>query len=192
VGYPASGLPGWGDFLNNWTVAVGVQVPLFTGGRIRGDELVARANTDEARARLQQVRELAALDTRSALARLEAAEAEWRASGGTVGQAVKAYTIAELRYREGISTQTELSDSRILLQQAQANRALAARDYQVARMRVALLRDLPLGSFGASTAAGARAQQGLQDSSRQAPQAQRPRPQAAADQVQASQSGVTP
>jgi hypothetical protein len=41
----------------------------------------------------------------------------------------------------------------LLLEQAQANRALAARNVQVARVRLALLRDLPLGAgtgaFGA-------------------------------------------
>jgi hypothetical protein len=38
-----------------------------------------------------------------------------------------------------------LSDSRFLLQQAEANRAQAGRDLQVARARVALLPDLPIG-----------------------------------------------
>jgi outer membrane protein TolC len=51
-----------------------------------------------------------------------------------------------------VSTQLELSDSRLLLQQAEANRAQAARDLQVARARVALLPDLPLGGGGGSPA----------------------------------------
>jgi hypothetical protein len=38
-----------------------------------------------------------------------------------------------------------LSDSRLALQSAQANRAQAARDLQLARVRVALLPDLPIG-----------------------------------------------
>jgi outer membrane protein TolC len=45
-----------------------------------------------------------------------------------------------------VSTQLELSDARLLLQQAQANRAQAARDLQVARARMALLPDLPIGA----------------------------------------------
>ncbi len=144
VAYPRGGIPGWSEFRSNWTVTLGLQVPLFTGGRLQGERLVAQANLLEARARLQQSRELAELDTRNALARLEAAEALWAASAGTEQQAVRAYSIAELRYREGLSTQVELTDSQILLQQAQANRAVAARDLQIARLRVALLRDLPL------------------------------------------------
>jgi outer membrane protein TolC len=63
-----------------------------------------------------------------------------------VEQATRAYEIAELRYREGVSTQLELSDARLLLAQAQVNRAQAARDLQVARARLALLPDLPLSA----------------------------------------------
>ena len=48
-----------------------------------------------------------------------------------------------------MSTQLDLSDSRLLLVQAQATRAQAGRDLQVARARVALLPDLPLESTGA-------------------------------------------
>jgi outer membrane protein TolC len=77
---------------------------------------------------------------------LQQAQAALAASQGTTGQATKAYNIAEVRYREGLSTQVELNDSRLLLQQAAANSALAVRNMQVARIRVALLRDLPLGA----------------------------------------------
>ena len=114
-----------------------MQVPLFTGGRITGDVRVAQADLEEARYRLTQARELSELDSYAAMARLEAAEASFAASAGTAQQAARAYQIAEIRYREGISTQVELSDSRILLEQASANRALASRDLAVARARVA-------------------------------------------------------
>jgi outer membrane protein TolC len=149
VAYPQTGLPVWNDFSTNWTVGVALQVPLFTGGRITGDEMVARANLIEARENYEQTKELAALDARSTIAQLEQAVAEWSASQGTAEQAAKAYRIAEVRYSEGISTQLELSESRILLQSAQANRAYAARNLRVAQQRLALLRDLPLAAQGA-------------------------------------------
>jgi outer membrane protein TolC len=149
VAYPSSGFPVWNQFRSNWTVSASVNVPIFTGGRLHGDQLIAEANVTAARARLQDVRERAALDTRDAYQRLRAAEASWQASAGTVEQASRANTIAEVRFREGISTQLELNDARIMLQQAQANRAVAARDLQVARARVTLLPDLPLGTVPA-------------------------------------------
>ncbi|HZK77974.1 MAG TPA: TolC family protein [Gemmatimonadaceae bacterium] len=146
VAYPKNGLPGHSDFRANWTVGVAAQIPFFTGGRLRGDEMVAQANLAESRARLQQVREFASLDARVALNALNQAMSAWEASKGTSEQAAKAYSIAEVRYREGISTQLELNDSRILLEQSTANRALAARNLQIARMKLALLANLPLQS----------------------------------------------
>lgn len=151
--FPTSTFPQVGDYRENWTVGVSASVSLLSGGRTRGGEMVADANLREAQARLRQAREFAALDARIALSQLAQAEAAWRASQGTTEQARKAYSIDEIRYREGISTQTELAQSRLLVEQALVNRAVAARDVAVARMRLALLKDLPLDSgaaFGAT------------------------------------------
>lgn len=151
VSYPENVLPAFNNLRTNWTAGLSLNVPIFTGGRLKGDEVVAQANVSQARAQLRQVQELAALDTRSAYEQMASAEAAWQASSGTVTQAQRAYAIAELRYKEGISTQLELNDSRLLLQQAQAIRARSARDLQVARIRVVLLPNLPLGAGASST-----------------------------------------
>jgi outer membrane protein TolC len=148
VAYPSGPFPRLDSFRTNWTVGAALQVPILTGGRLRGDELVARAELDQARLEFQRVEELAALDTRSAWAELLAALATWDASAGTLQQAGRAYQIAEVRYRAGVSTQLELTDARLQLQQADFTRAQAARDLQVARARVALLPDLPLNQSG--------------------------------------------
>jgi outer membrane protein TolC len=152
VAYP-SGLFPTGGIRTNWTVGAAVDVPILTGGRQRASETVARADLEQSRLQLRQVEELALLDARSAQAELTAAIAGFEASAGTIEQATRAYQIAEVRFQSGVSTQLELSDARLLLQQAEANRAQAARDLQVARARVALLADLPLGiSSGITTA----------------------------------------
>lgn len=181
VAYPQAGLPGSNDFRANWTIGVSAQVPIFVGGRIRGDEMVAQANLAESRARLQQLREFASLDSRVALNALDQAVSAWEASRGTAEQASRAYQIAEVRYREGISTQLELNDSRILMEQATANRALAARNLQMARIKLALLPNLPLLSGGAAT----QSQQSPPQSSQQAP-SQQP----SAGQQQGAQQGT--
>lgn len=113
VGYPSDGfLPGAGDFRTNWSLGATVNVAVFTGHRLRANELAARADLAEAQARLKQTRELAELDAATALQDLAAAEAVWEASAGTIQQAERAYQIAELRNREGLSTQLELSRTR--------------------------------------------------------------------------------
>jgi len=171
VAFPPTGLPQSGSFRTNWTIGVASQVPLFTGGRIKGDQLVAEANVRDAQARYDQLREFAALDSRVTINNLIQARAAWQASLGTAEQAARAYSIAEVRYKEGISTQIELNDSRILLEQAVTNRALAARNLQVARVKLALLPDLPLQSTGATQAQSQAAAQQTQSQNSQPAQA---------------------
>jgi outer membrane protein TolC len=187
VAFPLTGFPQSGDFRTNWTIGLASQVPLFTGGRIKGEQMVAEANVREAQARYDQLREFAALDSRVTLNNLFQARAAWLASLGTADQARRAYSIAEVRYKEGISTQIELNDARILLEQAVVNRALAARNLQVARVKLALLPDLPLQTTGATQAQAAAAQQ------QQSQQNGQPT-QAAQQQAQGGQqqSGIPP
>jgi outer membrane protein TolC len=148
--YPDDGIPNsLADFFPNWTVGVGLSLPLFTGGRVTGDIIAAQAAADEAGWRLRLTKEAAALDARQSLLRLEEVEANWTASVGTAEQAQRAYAIAEVRYKEGLSTQLELAEVRVQLAQALANRAQAARDRQVARIRLALLPNLPLAGTAA-------------------------------------------
>jgi len=146
VGYPSQGsaVPGFGDFRTNWSLGATVQMPIFNGNRVKAEVRTAAAELDQARFLVAQARELAVLDAATAVEDLDAAAANWEASAGTVQQAERAYEIAELRNRSGLSTQLELADARLSLEIAQANRAQAAHDLQVARARVALLPTLPL------------------------------------------------
>jgi outer membrane protein TolC len=146
VNYPGGFFPDANDFRTNWTIGVGMQMPILTGGRLKAEQAIALADKQVAELRLKQTRELVELDTRAAYEELRSALAAWEASAGTVTQAARAYQIAEVRYKQGISTQLELSDSRLAREFAEANRAIAGRDLQVARARVALLPDLPLGT----------------------------------------------
>ena len=186
VAFPLTNFPQSGDFRTNWTVGIASQVPLFTGGRIKGDQLVAEANVREAQARYDQLREFAALDSRVTLSNLSQARSAWLASLGTAEQARRAYSIAEVRYKEGISTQLELNDARILLEQAVTNRALAARNLQVARVKLALLPDLPLQTTGATQSQAQAATQQQQSQSSQQTQAAQPA------QTGQQQSGIPP
>lgn len=153
VAFPESGLPEPGDFQEDWAVSVSLSVPVLTWGRLRANERIAEGNLSEARARLVQTREAAALDTQLARNDLSDAQATLAASTSTTEEARRAYAIAQIRFREGIASQIELADSRLLLEQSEVNRALALRDVQVARARLSLLEYLPLNQgFGMSGA----------------------------------------
>jgi outer membrane protein TolC len=146
VAYPSSGLPRVSDFQEDWSVTLGLSIPILTWGRLRGNVMVAEGTLSEARARLEQAREAAELEARIARDDLAEAEAALASNTSTVEEAQRAYQIAQVRFREGISTQIELSDARLQQEQSQVNRALALRDVQVARARLALLQSLPLGT----------------------------------------------
>jgi outer membrane protein TolC len=169
--FPAQVFPNLSNGVNNWTVGVSTSFPILDGGRISGDKAIAQAGLQQARAQREQTRQFAALDTRVALTSLEQAQAAWQASQGTAEQAQRTYAIDQVRFREGISTQTDLAQSRLLLEQARANRAQAARNLAVARVRMALLKDLPIQAGGStSNAAASQAQQQQQQQQQQSQQ----------------------
>lgn len=156
VGYPANLDPFSPSYFTNWNLQVGLQFPIFTGGRLKGDRTVAEAGVREAELRLAQATKAARVDVLGARTRLEAAGAAWDASRGTVEEAQRAYQIAELRFAEGLSTQTELLDARLALQTAESFRVDAARTLQVARVRMALIDRLPLGGGAAAPSTATR------------------------------------
>jgi outer membrane protein len=153
VAYPIDPFPTYGDFRENWTVSVNLSIPILTGGRIVGDQLVARGNLSEAQARLKQAREAAELDVRTSQLDLSDAQAILKSNESTVEQARRGYEIAQIRFREGISSQIELQNARLLFEQAEVNQAQALRNVQVARARLALIRDLPLTTAGSQATA---------------------------------------
>jgi outer membrane protein len=150
------------NFLTDWSVNVRMDVPIFTGGRTLANTLTAEAGREQSAMRVKQAEQQAARDVQDVVLLMASAQAVWDAVRGTVDLATRAYTIAELRYRTGISTLTELGDARNQLGQAEANRAQAAHDFQIARIRVVLLRDLPFGAPIVMPSASAVAAPGTQ------------------------------
>ncbi len=146
-------------FLTDWSVNVQMTVPIFNGGRMHADALAAEATREQAAMRLKQARQQAQLEQGDAATQLQSAQAALTASAGTVAEAQRAYDIAELRYQNGLSTLTDVGDARLQLGQAQANSAQAARDVQVARLRLVLLPALPFAN-GASASGSSSASTG--------------------------------
>lgn len=140
----------------DWTLTGSVTFPILDGGRLKANERLARTNLEESQAQRRLVAELAELDSRSAFAVYRGARASFEAAGSTLQQAQRAFEIAEVRYREGLSTQLELNDARLALEATSAERARAARDMQVARVKLALLPELPLAGGGAMAGGAAQ------------------------------------
>jgi outer membrane protein TolC len=69
------------------------------------------------------------LELEAGLADYRAALAQMRARRETVVLAERAHELAELRYGSGLSTQLEVSDAALLLEQARVNEVQALHDY---------------------------------------------------------------
>lgn len=134
------------DWKTNWTVGLNISIPLFDGFRRRATVLGSQADLASAKSQLQATSEISQVETAQAAANVEASVKTLEISARTVEQAQRAYQIADLRFQQGASTHLELIDSRVQLEQAQLNKARAAHDLKIARLRQELLPGLPLGS----------------------------------------------
>lgn len=146
IGFGSDVVPSWDRWVNDWSLSARVSLPLFTGGRLAGQREAAQADVRSAQLELRRAEELAVRDSVAVRRNVEAAEAAWSATRGTVAEAERAYQIAEIRFREGVSTQTELADARLAFERAGLTSATAARDVLVARLQESLLPWLPLGT----------------------------------------------
>lgn len=119
------------QFRRNWSADVRLSIPLFLGFRTFGAEDRARASLERARADRDQAQELATLEVEQAAAEVHRAQALLAAQRLTVRQAQRAHHLANVRYANGMATQLEVSDARLLAQRAELNEAQALRDYLV-------------------------------------------------------------
>ncbi|NJD19025.1 MAG: TolC family protein [Gemmatimonadetes bacterium] len=129
-GFPEDPLPpGWGKWRKDWSVAVAVSFPLFDGFRTRGRIDQAQSDLVIAHVEEAQLREGLALQTEAALAAYRSSRAQILARRQTVALAERALELAEVRFSTGLSTQLEVSDAALLLDQARVNEAQALHDY---------------------------------------------------------------
>ncbi|UCC47389.1 MAG: TolC family protein [Gemmatimonadota bacterium] len=121
--------PGWGNWRSDWNVALSVAWTPFDGFRTRGRVDEARAQLTVARVEEAQLREGLQVELSAALAEYRAARAQIRARRETVVMAEEALALADIRFASGLSTQLEVSDAALLLDQARLNEVQALFDY---------------------------------------------------------------
>lgn len=134
--FPADAFDFRGDWRTDWTVTLGVQLPIFEGFR-RGAE-TERAQVELQRAQLQvdQLREALELEYRQAVGEWERAAAAITSRRATVDMAERVYDLMGLRYEQGLATQLEVNAARLSLLQARTNLAQAVADFRIAEAGV--------------------------------------------------------
>ena len=133
---PGDFLPSGGDFRDDWSAGVSVQIPIFAGGKRKADVELAKVQMRTSELQLAQLRESISLDVEQQRGELLRAAALIRARSQTVSQAERVYELTNLAYERGVQTNLQLSDARLQLQQARANEAQALHDYYVALARL--------------------------------------------------------
>ena len=144
--FPDQVSPFGAEFRRNWNAEVRLSMPLFLGRRTAGAVERAQAILEQTRAQRDQTLELVGLEVEQAKAELERAQALVAARRVTVRQARRAHHLASVRYANGMSTQLEVTDARVLAQQAETNEVRATRDYlfALAQLEHALGRPVPV------------------------------------------------
>jgi outer membrane protein TolC len=129
-GFPLSVTPpGYSEWRKDWWIALGVNWTIFSGLRISGEIAQARAELDQAEAEEAQLREGLEVALAAAMAEYRMARAQIEARQQTEVMAERALELADARFANGLSTQLEVSDAQLLLDEARVNRVQAMYDY---------------------------------------------------------------
>jgi len=119
------------------SASLSLSVPIFHGGRTRGEVRQAQVAVDQERLRLTQLRENVQVTYERARGERERARSSIAARQLTVQQAQRVYDLTVLRYEQGLASQLEVSDARLSLLQARTNLAQAVTDFYIANATLA-------------------------------------------------------
>lgn len=134
--FPEGPFPADAQWMRDWSLGFQVSIPIFTGLRTTGEIQQARAELMQAELQRDQVREGLEMELEAALGEFEAARSQIAAREATSEQARRTLELAELRFASGLATQLEISNARLLLEQARVNQAQALYSYLNALARL--------------------------------------------------------
>ncbi len=118
--------------LDGWTFSIGAEYDIYAGGRRRFDVLEARSRVTSLEHQLADLERLVELDVTQAHISIEDAMAKMESERGTVTLAEEGLRLAELRFQEGVGTQSEILDAELALTNARTALFNALREYAVA------------------------------------------------------------
>jgi outer membrane protein TolC len=123
----------WENDADSLTVGVAVTVPVFTGGATDSAVRKARVEHDKTAIRVAQLRDEIRADVINTRLRLGEALQAVEAASRSVDSARRAYEIAEARVANRLATQLELSQSRLVYDEARLGYTSAVYDLLAAR-----------------------------------------------------------
>lgn len=117
---------------NGFSITGGIEWQIYGGGKRKAGVAEAEAQLRSLQHQHADVLRLVEMDVRQASLRVHDAIEKIRRDKGTVTLAQEGFRLAEVRFKEGVGTQTEMLDAELALTQAKTKLMQALRDYAVA------------------------------------------------------------
>jgi len=114
---------------HSYIVGLNLAIPIYTGGYLDAQVKKARIDREKTRIQIEKEKDNIYKNLRDIYLRLEEAEKRMQASKTILATAKKAFEIAEVTASNGLATQLELKDARVIYDQAILNSYAAAYDY---------------------------------------------------------------
>ncbi len=120
-----------------YTFAVGLDVPLYTGGRIRAEVTTAELNLKKLAQQQTDLRNQIAQEVKTAAAQLDAAKSEVDVANAGLALAQEEVTQARDRFQAGVTNNIEVITAQDELSRANDNQIVALYQYNQARADLA-------------------------------------------------------
>ena len=130
--------PNIGQFLFNYSLGVGVSVPLFTGGRDKKQTQIAQSVVKQNELALESLNNQYSRDIKQAFVDVQTNQERLRTTAEQISIAQEALRVAQSRYKNGISTNIELLNANTNLQRVEL--AQLQYQYQLALAQIELAR----------------------------------------------------
>lgn len=117
---------------NGFSAQAGLEWQIYAGGKRKFAVAEAESQVRSLQKQREDVLRLVELDVRQAHLRVGEAIEKIRRDKGTVALAEEGFRLAQVRFAEGVSTQTEVLDAEVARSQAKTKLVQALRDYAVA------------------------------------------------------------
>lgn len=114
---------------HSYIIGLNLSIPVFTGGYMQAQVQKAKIDLEKTRLRIQKQRDTISNDISNIYLRLEEANLRIQAAKKTLETAKKAFEIAEVTAANGLATQLELKDARMIYDRSRLNGFAAAYDY---------------------------------------------------------------
>jgi len=119
--------------LSGWQVAVIGEVPIFDGGVNESKIKQAEINLSQVDLSEEQAKQMIELEVRSAYLNMKEAEKLIKVTEQGIENSLESFRIAQVKYNEGIATNTEVIDAQSALIEAETNHLNALYDYNTNR-----------------------------------------------------------